>query len=98
MKTIRRDMLLRRVQAGKVELLESYHFDDMTGTSGHDRNKPGKPVAIMPSNWRDRKDGVAYLFESDFKSKSGLAYWRDETNHIAILIVHGNCNYTLRVK
>ena len=31
MKTYRRDKLRRLVEAGKVETVSTYHFDDMTG-------------------------------------------------------------------
>ena len=90
-KTLRRDALLRKAKAGKLVLVDSYHFDDMMGES---RSNKEMPVAIRPEKFEDRKEGVAYLFEQDFKTKSGAAYLCD--NGTISLHVHSNCHFTLR--
>jgi len=95
MKTFRRDKLRRLIEAGKVETVSTYHYDDMTGAERS--NKP-MPVAIMPSDWHDRKEGVCYLFPSDFTTQSGCCYVQDERSGIITLIVHGNSNYDLRIR
>ena len=94
MKTYRRDKLRRLVEAGKVETVSTYHFDDM---SGAERSSKPMPVAMEPEDWHDRKEGVCYLTPWDFTTKSGCAYVRDETLNIITLIVHGNSNYDLRI-
>jgi hypothetical protein len=90
-KTLRRDVLLRKAKAGKLILVDSYHFDDMTGES---RGNKEMPVAIRPEKFEGRKEGVAYLFEHDFKTKSGAAYLC--ANGTISLHVHSNCHFTLR--
>ena len=93
MKTVRRDWLKRQVEAGHVSVVASYHFDDMMGAS-RDTAK-GMPAAIRPADWRERKEGVCYLMESDFTSSCGRA-WLNE-NGTVTLYVHGNSNSDLRV-
>ena len=95
MKTFRRDKLRRLVEAGKVETVSTYHFDDMYGV---DRSDKPMPVAMKPDDWHDRKEGVCYLTPHDFTSQSGCCYVRDEASGIVTLIVHGNSNYDLRIK
>lgn len=90
--TIRRDSLLRKAKAGKLILVDSYHYDDMSGES---RGNKEMPVAIRPDKFEDRKEGVAYLFESDFKTKSGGASLNKDGT--IALTVHSNCHYTLRI-
>jgi hypothetical protein len=92
MKTYRRDKLRRLVEAGKVETVATYHYDDM---SGERRSHGAMPVAIMPAEWRDRKEGVCYLRPSEFSTKSGYCYERDG---IVTLIVHQNSSYDFRIK
>ena len=82
----------RLVEAGRIEVVGSYHFDDMDGAS-RDTAK-GMRAAIMPADWRDCKQGVCYLYPSDFTSGSGRA-WLGE-NGIISLHVHSNSNYDLR--
>jgi len=94
MKTIRRDRLRRLCAQGRLEVVGSYHFDDMAGES-RDSAK-GMPAAIRPADWHDRKDGVCYLFEHDFTSSAGRA-WENPDGTIT-LYVHSNSNYTLRIK
>ena len=91
---MRRDRLKRLVEAGRIEMVESYHFDDMMGTEQHQGQ--AIPVAMRPAEVRDRKEGICYLFASDFTSQSGSAYQED--NGTITLYVHSNCNYTLRIK
>ncbi len=92
LKTFRRDKLRRLIEAGKVETVSTYHFDDMLGES---RSHRPMPVAIMPADWHDRKEGTCYLRESEFATKSGCCYERDG---IVTLIVHGNSNYDFRIR
>jgi hypothetical protein len=87
--------LRRLVEAGRVETVSTYHFDDMMGES---RTRKPMPVAMKPDDYRDRKEGVCYISEWEFKSNSGCAYVRGPTPDIVTLIVHGNSNYDLRIK
>lgn len=93
MKTFRRDKLRRLVEAGRVETISTYHFDDMLGES---RTHNPMPVAMRPADWKDMKEGTVYLFPSDFRTKSGCCY--ESGNGIVTLIVHSNSNYDLRIK
>jgi hypothetical protein len=95
-KTVNRGYLRRLAEAGRLELADAYHFDDMMGES---RTHERMPVALVPDHppgdWSWRKEGVCYLFPSDFKSGSGSA-WESE-NGLVTLYVHSNSNYTFRV-
>jgi hypothetical protein len=93
MKTFRRDKLRRLVEAGRVTAVGSYHFDDMYGAS-RDKAK-GMPVAIDPGDWKLRKEGVCYLFPSDFTSGCGRA-WQNEDGTVC-LYIHSNSNVDLRI-
>lgn len=90
--TIRRDLVRRMIEAGELVMIDSYHFDDSTG-SERGIDKP-LPVAIAPADWHDRKEGVAYVHASDFDSGSGRA--SQGSNGDITLYVHSNCNYTFR--
>ena len=92
--TMRRDTLRRLVEAGKVELVSGYHFDDGYGTSGHAGD--AVPVAMIPEDRHTCREGVCYLFPSDFTGGSGSAQRGD--NGRVTLYVHSNCNYDLRIK
>ena len=92
MKTFRRDKLRRLIEAGKIVVVGSYHFDDMYGSS-RDTAKD-MPAALDPGDWQLRKPGVCYLFASDFTSHGRC--WQNEDGTIT-LIVHSNSNYTFRV-
>lgn len=93
MKTIRRDMLRKLVEAGQVQVVETYHYDDM---SGSERTEKVMECGIMPEDRNQRKEGICYLFPSDFKTGSG-ACWQNEDGTIH-LHVHGNSSYTFRLK
>jgi hypothetical protein len=93
MKTFNRGKLRKLVEAGKVETVETYHFDDMHGS---DRQHKVMPVAMKPEDWHDRKEGVCYLTPHDFTSGSGRAWISD--NGVITLYVHSNSHYDLRVK
>jgi hypothetical protein len=93
MTTFNRGKLRKLVEAGKVVMAGAYHYDDMTGASRVQGQ--AMPVAMKPDDWHDRKEGVCYLTEWDFKTKSGHAY--ESGNGIITLIVHGNCNYDLKI-
>jgi len=92
-KTFRRDRLRKLVEEGRVEAINTYHFDDMHGES---RGTEVRPVAIGDPDWRTRKAGVCYLFDHDFTAKSG-ACW-ENANGTITLTVHSNSNYTFRIK
>lgn len=93
MKTYRRDKLRRLVEAGKVVMAGSYHFDDMYGESRH-KGDP-IPCALMPQDRSTRKQGVCYMFDHDFNSGSGRA-WINPDGSIH-LYVHSNSSYDLRI-
>lgn len=90
--TIRRDLVRRMIEAGELVMIDSYHFDDSTG-SERGVDKP-MPVAIAPADWHDRKEGIAYVHESDFDGNCGRAC--QGSNGDITLYVHSNCNYTFR--
>jgi len=92
--TLRRDWLRRQVQAGRVIVVGSYHFDDMQGTS-RDTAK-GMPAAIAPPDWRERKSGVCYIHPHEFTGNAGRA-WKDDATGVITLYVHSNSNYDLRI-
>ncbi len=94
-RTFNRARLRKLIEAGKVELVEAYHFDDMYG---EDRTQKVMPVALKPADWRDRREGVCYLSEWDFTSESGRAYVRSDAPTIVHLRVHSNSSYDLRIK
>ncbi len=91
----RRDKLRRLIEAGKVETVSTYSFDDMHGASRGDKTMP---VAIDPGDWRARQAGICYVSPYKFTTKSGCCYVRDPANNIVTLIVHGNSNYEFRIK
>lgn len=93
MKTFRRDRLRRLIEAGRVVMVTSYHFDDMYGA---ERTTTEKPVRMNPSDdWRDRQEGIVYLYEHDLTAKSGACY-EGEQGRIH-LRVHSNSNFDLRI-
>jgi hypothetical protein len=94
MKTFRRDKLRRLVEAGRVVTVATYHFDDMTGESR--THRPMK-VAMLPADFRERQQGICYMFKHDFTAKSGCCYVRNEADGIITLIVHSNSKYDLRI-
>lgn len=91
-KTFNRAKLRKLVEAGKVTLVSSYHFDDMSGENG---TRQPMPVAMRPEKIEDRKQGVCYLLASDFTSGSGRA-WSNQ-NGTVTLYVHSNSNYDFRI-
>ncbi len=92
--TFRRDKLRRLIEAGKVETVSTYSFDDMYGAS---RGNQSMPVALDPGDWRARQTGVCYIRPDEFTTKSGCCF-RDPANGIVTLIVHGNSNYDFRIR
>jgi hypothetical protein len=89
--TVRRDKLLRLAKAGKLVMVDSYHFDDSFGVS---RIKNELPVRIWAYG-DPREEGFAYVMASDFEGNAGRAYKsKDDT---IVLYVHSNCNYTFRI-
>lgn len=90
-KTLRRDKLLRLAKAGRLVLVDSYHYDEMTGSQ---RGGPEMPVRIreQPHDWLT---GYCNLGTYEFTNKSGRA-WQEE-NGLVTLYYHSNCNYTFRI-
>lgn len=97
MKTFNRGTLRKLVEAGRVRVVGSYHFDDMTGAS-RDSAK-GMPAAIAPTPgpdaWKQRKEGVCYIYPSDFTASCGRAWQND--NGTICLYVHSNSNFDLQI-
>ena len=92
--TMRRDVLRKLVEAGRVELVDSYHYDEQQGARQH--KGAARPVEIMPEDRHACREGICYLYPSDFTSSSGSAS-RGLDGNIS-LYVHSNCNYELHVK
>lgn len=95
MKPFRRDKLRRLVEAGRVVMVGSYHYDDMTG--GDRKQAVAIKCAIMPA---DRSAAVfdgttCYLYSSDFTGH-GRA-WQNDDDGTIHLHVHSNCNYDFRI-
>lgn len=91
--TFRRDKLRRLAEQGKLVLVSSYEYDDMSGLT--QQKDVSIPVAISPSDFRERKEGIAYIHPSDFDTVSGRA--RKGDNGTIHLKVHGNCYYDFRI-
>ena len=91
METVNRGRLLKLAKAGRLTMVQSYHFDDMYGQETSTKEIPVR----IKSAYDDFKEGFCNLLESDFKSKSGCAYKSGDT---IVLIVHSNCNYNFRVQ
>lgn len=92
MKTFNRGKLRKLVGAGKVTMIGSYHYDDM---SGGERSEKRLPVAVAPADRNLRQNGTLYLSEHDFTSKSGHCYVSGPAT--VSLIVHSNCNYEFEI-
>ncbi len=95
MTTFRRDKLKRLIAAGRVVTVSTYHFDDMTGESRGSKTLPVAMTVSGPDMWKDRKEGVCYLFPSDLTSKSGCCYVSGAD--LVTLIVHSNSSFTFRI-
>jgi hypothetical protein len=89
---MRRDKLRRLAEAGRLTLTSSYSFDDMHGESRTENRQI--PVQMMPAD-RQTREGICYLFPSDFASGSGRAWVNP--NGTVTLIVHSNRNLTFTV-
>jgi hypothetical protein len=88
--TVNRGWLKRQAEAGKLVMLESYHYDE---THGEDRTHKELPVRVSQGAG-DWLPGFCTLYPHDFKSKSGAA-WRNPDGTIT-LHVHSNCHYTFK--
>jgi len=91
-RTVRRDMLLRLARAGRLVLVDSYHFDDMTGAS---RGNKEMPVRIREEGADSFKEGVCTLRPDLFSGNCGSA--TRQPNGTIWLYIHSNLNYTFRV-
>lgn len=87
MKTIRRDQLRKLAEAGKLEMVSSYHYDDMGGES-----RSGTMPVRFSTGYEDFVEGFCNLRAHDFTSSSGTAYFRDNDEQTICLHVHGNCS------
>lgn len=90
-KTFRRDVLRRLVEAGKVEVVGSRHFDEM---SGEQQATTTRRCAMAPNTWLARTSEVFYLHPTDFTSSSGSC-WKNPDGTIT-LYVHSNSSYDFR--
>ena len=63
MKTYRRDKLRRLAEAGKLEAVGTYSFDDMHGES---RTTHAMPVKMIPADRSECRSGTCYVFPGDF--------------------------------
>lgn len=91
MKTVRRDKLKRLAAAGRLVLVGSYRFDDLTGESSNDKELPVR-LAAGQDDWQS---GFCNLSERDFASRSGSAW--ENPNGSVTLWVHSNRSLDFRV-
>lgn len=95
MKTFNRGKLRKLAAAGKLLCVDYYHFDDMYGAE----RKNGASIPVVypkPADWHDRTNGILYLDDMDFRTKSGCCW--ENPNGTITLIIHSNLNYTFKVK
>lgn len=90
-KTVNRAYLRRLIERGRIEMVGSYHFDDMAGES---RFKD-EPLPVFIGEYGQSKDGYCMLFASDLTSSGGSARLGDNGN--IHLRVHSNCSYDFRL-
>lgn len=96
MKTFNRGKLRRLAQAGRLVVVDSYHFDDMYGSSRSSKEMP--VIYGYPVNRSEMKDGIVYLDEFHFTGKSGSAYYSyDNREDMVTLHVHSNLNFTFKI-
>lgn len=91
--SIRRDTVRKLAEAGKLIAVSSYHYDEMSGQTGIDKEMPVR----ISKGYGDFVEGQINLIPSDFTSSCGYAHL-DADGKTIHLGVHGNCNYTFRVK
>lgn len=92
MKTYRRDKLRRLAEAGKLEAVGTYSFNDMLGER---RTVNVMPVKMIPIDRSECRNGTCYVYPRDFESGSGRAWLNP--NGTVTLYVHSNSNYTFRI-
>lgn len=93
-RTFNRGKLLRLIKAGRVVATGSYHFDDMYGES---RGLPREmPVEINPGDFKLRREGVVYVWESDFTGYGRAWYHGDSTDRVHLRI-HSNSSLDFRI-
>jgi hypothetical protein len=92
MKTFRRDKLRRLIEERRVEVVGSYHFDDMTGSSRD--GAQGMLAAMMPADRTEVRDGICYLHPFYFTG-SGRAW--ENPNGTVTMIVHSNLNFDFKI-
>ena len=88
-----RGQLLKLAKSDRLVAVDSYHFDDMHGSSRATQTQ--MPVRVLaPGEWGT--PGCFSIHESDFKSSVGWVRPDGRPDHYT-LYVHSNCNYTVRV-
>ena len=88
-----RGQLLRLARAGRLVAVDSYHFDDMHGSSRTQGRET--PIHVLaPGEWAT--PGLFCVHEWDFKASSGHVRPDGRPDHWT-LYVHSNSNYTVRV-
>ena len=87
-----RSYLALHVRVTNVERHTVVYEFDMTG--GSRKAHSSMPVAILGPD-RERKEGVFYVLDFDFASKSG-GCWKNSDDTVT-LFVHSNCSYTFRI-
>ncbi|MDE2020434.1 MAG: hypothetical protein KGJ13_08875 [Patescibacteria group bacterium] len=89
MKTIRRDQLLKLAEAGKLIMVGSYHYDEMTGAETRNKELPVRVMHPRPDDHLSGfKEGFCNLRECDFQSHGGMAYMRDD-NTVSLHVYSG---------
>lgn len=93
METFNRGTLRKLILAGKVSCVGGRSYDDMHGESVISKEMP-----VQIGEYKDYKEGTLTIYESDLKSKSGMAYKPNkEKPDWVCLIIHGNLSYELRI-
>ena len=93
LKTMNRGTLGKLIQKGRITHMVSYGYDETTG-----ERISWKELPVQIGEYSDHKEGTLTIYPSDLKTKSGMAYFDEERPEEVTLIVHGNLNYTLRIK
>lgn len=93
--TLRRDALLRKARAGRLEARSAFHYRD--GEPYEAPDPTWRPVCIIATH-DDFRDGWYHLRAGDFTTKSGAAYAvaSADGRELITLRVHSNAVHYLR--
>ena len=91
-KTFNRAKLRRLADAGRLVVVEHFHYDEMTGQSTGDGL--ATPVHVIEGQ-AGYRSGYYNLHPIDFTTKTGRAYQGEDGN--VTLYVHSNRNLTFRI-